>query len=215
VWFHALNLDLSVCPTGGEDSISNLHRSKMVASVRTYAYTGNDFRVDTWLDALRRGHTFSTTGPLLEFHVNGKIPGDSVKLPEGGGQLELVGSVASFAPLSKVVIYNNGKIVKDLGKPGPFKFTLDVKQSGWYLLYAEGAPHPDLDAAYPQAVTNAIRVYVGDQPIRDPESAAYFIRWIDKLQTMAEAWPGWRSDSEKRHVFAQFAEARQIYERLR
>jgi hypothetical protein len=29
---------------------------------------------------------------------------------------------------------------------------------------------------------------------------------------MAEAWPGWRSDREREHVFAQFDEARAIYE---
>ena len=31
---------------------------------------------------------------------------------------------------------------------------------------------------------------------------------------MAEAWPGWRSEGEKRHVFAQFETARGVYERL-
>ena len=34
----------------------------------------------------------------------------------------------------------------------------------------------------PQAGTNAIRVYVGDQKIRSRESAQYFIRWIDRLR---------------------------------
>jgi hypothetical protein len=28
---------------------------------------------------------------------------------------------------------------------------------------------------------------------------------------MAEAWPYWRSEKEKAHVFAQFEEARAIY----
>jgi hypothetical protein len=29
---------------------------------------------------------------------------------------------------------------------------------------------------------------------------------------MAEAWPGWRSEEEKEHMFAQFDEARRIYQ---
>jgi hypothetical protein len=50
--------------------------------------------------------------------------------------------------------------------------------------------------------------------IRNRASAEYFVRWIDKLQVMAEAWPGWRSQAEKDHVFAQFSEARKVYQRL-
>ena len=59
-----------------------------------------------------------------------------------------------------------------------------------------------------------IRVYVGDGKIRNRASAEYFFRWIDKLHIMAGAWPWRRSDWEKQHVFAQFEEARRVYERL-
>jgi hypothetical protein len=67
------------------------------------------------------------------------------------------------------------------------------------------------DPSYPQAVSNAIRVYVGDGKIRNRESAEYFIAWIDKLGKMAEADTGWRSQAEKDRVFAQFEKAKQVY----
>jgi TolB protein len=215
VWHHLLNNDFPITPTGGEDSISNLHRSKFVGSSRTYAYTGKTFTVEAWQDALRHGHTYFTTGPVLEFHLNGRIPGDAVRLPAGGGTVELEGSVSSFAPLSKVVIYNNGKIVKELPKNGGFKEKIQVSHSGWYALYAEGARDKRLDTHYPQASTNAIRVYVGDEKIHSTESAEYFIRWMDKLHTMAADWLWWRSEGEKKHVLAQIDQARAVYERLR
>ena len=31
---------------------------------------------------------------------------------------------------------------------------------------------------------------------------------------MAEEWPGWRSQKEKDHVYAQFEEAREIYRKF-
>jgi hypothetical protein len=31
---------------------------------------------------------------------------------------------------------------------------------------------------------------------------------------MTEKWPGWRSQAEKNHVYAQLDEARRIYQRL-
>ena len=71
-----------------------------------------------------------------------------------------------------------------------------------------------LDVRFPQAATNAIRVYVGDEKIRNRASAEYFMRWIDKLRSMADKWPWWRSQKERGHVFAQFDEARGVYQRL-
>jgi len=52
---------------------------------------------------------------------------------------------------------------------------------------------------------------VGGQPIRNPAAAEYGLRWIDNIQAQADAWPGWRSEAEKAHVFAQFEKARQVY----
>lgn len=82
-------------------------------------------------------------------------------------------------------------------------------------MQAEGPKnsHP-IDDGYPLGTTNPIRVYVGDQPIRNPESAWYFIRWMDRLIQLAEVHPGWRSQKEKDYVLGQFREARAIYERL-
>ena len=68
-----------------------------------------------------------------------------------------------------------------------------------------------LDTSYPLALTNPVWVTVGGAPVRSRSAADYALRWIDKLQAMAEEWPGWRSDAEKAHVYAQFDEARAIY----
>ena len=211
--FHAWNNDLRIAPVGGEDSISNLHWTKLVGSVRTYANTGAAHSIPAWLDALRAGRTFMSTGPLLQFRINDAIPGDSIKFGSGGGTLDIEAGAASIAPLSKVVIYRNGQVWKEVPQSG-LNESVRVTQSGWYALYAEGAPYTWLDAEYPQALTNAIRVYVGDEKIRSRESAEYFTRWIDKLRSMAEAWPWWRSDREKNHVFGQFDEARRKYAQL-
>jgi hypothetical protein len=214
VWHHALNNDLKVAPTGGEDSITNLHIGKLVGSVRTYAHTGREFGAGEWLEAVRRGETFFTSGPLLDFRVNGRLPGGEVRLPAGGGTVTLEGSVTSIVPLAKVALHHNGRELKQLPLTGAFRERVPVSESGWYSLYAEGPAHDWLDANYAQAATNAVRVYVGDAPIRSRASAEYFLRWIDKLQRMAGEWPGWRSEKEKVHVFAQFEEARQVYRRL-
>ncbi|MEE8148211.1 MAG: hypothetical protein V3T24_11445, partial [Longimicrobiales bacterium] len=72
-----------------------------------------------------------------------------------------------------------------------------------------------LDTSYAQAFTNPIWVIVDGEPIRSAEAADYGLRWVDKLQGMAEDWPGWRSQAEQDHVYGQFEQAREVYRRLR
>jgi TolB protein len=218
VWHHLLNNDLVLPPVGGEDSINNLHRYKMLGSWRAYVHVEEPLTVTSWLNTIRKGHTFVSSGPLIEFRVNGKQPGEVVRLPRAG-EVTLEGSVRSIVPLSKLVIHSGGRVVKEIplaadGRSARFSERLNVARSAWFALYTEGPASPWLDAEYPLAISNVVRVYVGDQKIRDRASAEYFMRWIDKVHARAEAWPWWRSQREKDHVYAQFDEARRVYERL-
>ncbi len=221
-WYATLNNGLRVMASGGEDSISNLHRSKLIGAFRTYVYTGaRGLDLDAWFEGLRRGNSFVTSGPLVELKVNGSRPGEEIKLPEGGGEVEVSGRVRSITPLVKVILVWNGEVLHEIPLTGDrrradFKKRLRVIGSGWYHLRAEGDPserHP-LDIRYAQALTNPIWVTVGEEPVRSRAAAEYSIEWIDKLEAMAAEWPGWRSQKEIDHVLAQFEEARQIYRRL-
>jgi hypothetical protein len=215
VWFRMLDNDFRIAPTGGEDSIVDLHNRKLIGSIRTYAYLGKDFSVEAWYDALRKGRTFFSTGPLLDFRVNGEQAGGSVRLPAGGGPVTVEGRVWSAGPLSKVTVYHKGGVLKQLpARAGAFRFDISAGDSDWLVLAAEGPFYEPFDADYLLAATNAVRVYVGGRKIRSRESAEYFIRWIDKLRTMTDQWPWWRSEAEKRHVHAQYDQARRVYQKL-
>jgi hypothetical protein len=219
VWHHLRNLDLPIAPVGGEDSITDLHIGKLIGSVRTYAFLGRERTVEAWLRAIRQGRTFMSTGPLLLLRIGGRGPGEEVRLPPEGGTVQIEAEVHSPAPLRKVVVYRNGQEFLEVplaagGRSGKLRRQVPVSESCWFSLYAEGDPHPAFDAAWLQAVTNAVRVYRGEQKIRRRASAEYFLRWIAKLQGMAKEWPWWRSEKERSHVLGQFEEARRIYERL-
>ncbi len=220
VWHHALNNGFRIPAVGGEDSISNLHRTAIVGQMRAYAYLGDGLSWDGWLDAIRGGRLFVTNGPLLELSVNDQMIGATVPLPPEGGTVRIKGTVQSIAPLDSAALVVGGETL-DLGldRSADFPFTferdLEITRSTWITLqaHANGAIHP-LDDVFQQATTNPIWVTVGDRPVRSATSAAYFIRWIDKLTAMAEAHPGWRSEREKEHVLGEFREARRVYERL-
>ncbi len=217
-WHHALNNGFRVPVTGGEDSISSLHRTRLVGATRGYFFLGRGgLSWENFMAALLKGRGFVTNGPLLEFQIGDSLPGDQIDLPEGGGTLPLRGEMNSIAPLDRLEIVGNGKVIDRIPLTGDrrrakFEKPIRVSASGWYTLqaFANSAAHP-IEDSRPMAATNPVYVSVGGRPIRSKESADYFVRWIDKLSQMARTFPGWRSETEKQHVLAQFAEARAVY----
>jgi len=219
MWGHALNNDIPLVPVGGEDSINDLHRLKTLGAVRTYVHLDGPLSASAWLEGLAKGRTFFSTGPLLDFRVNGRLPGDVIRLPAAGGAVTIEGTVWSLGRLSKVVVNHRRGVLREIpldaqGAAAHFKDSIQVTESDWFSLAAEGPQDPRLDATYLLAATNTVRVYVGDQKIRDRAAAEYFIRWIDKLREQTEKWPWWASQSEKEHVLAQYEEARRVYQRF-
>jgi hypothetical protein len=142
-------------------------------------------------------------------------------LPDSGGDVDIAVNVTSITPLQKVVLVQNGTIIADIPldadrRHARWRQQVPVSKSGWLHVRAEGLPADrfPLDAIYAQAFTNPVWTIVGDQPIRDRASAEYGIKWINMLRLMADAWPGWTSTEAKRQLFAEFDEARAVYERL-
>jgi hypothetical protein len=130
--------------------------------------------------------------------------------------------VFSVTPLEQAEIIFNGEVVASIPFTGDrtslsFERSFSPTEPGWYHVRvngAEGESFP-MDISWVQAATNPIWVNLDGQEVRSVAAADYALAWIDKLQTMAEAWPDWRSQAEKDHVFAQFDEARAVYRERR
>ena len=216
VWSNGLR----VTAVGGEDSISSLHATPLVGSMRTYVSTpGGALTMDGWFQGLREGRAYVSSGPLMDFSVEGEGPGGDVSMSQGG-TVSIDARIWSITPLVRAELVWNGQVVRTYDFEGDRKQLviqdqLDVGGSGWVHLRVEGDPEErwPLDARYAQAFTNPVWIQVAGRPVRSAEAAEYAVRWIDKLQAMAEEWPGWRSQREKDHVYAQFEEAREIYRR--
>ena len=203
---------------GGEDSISNLHTTPLVGSVRTYVHVpNNELTMESWLDGMKNGHAFMSNGPLVQFEVNGQIPGQTVSISSGQSVVTSL-EVKSITPLVKAEIVFNGAVVASIPLTGTrtslsFERSFRPDQSGWYHVRVNGDQGESfpMDIPWVQAATNPVWVEVDGAPVRSVEAADYALAWIDKLQLMAEIWPYWRSDAEKEHVYGQFDEARDVY----
>jgi len=226
VWHHALNNGFHIPAVGGEDAISDLHRTAIVGQMRAYAHMPEGLSWEGWVSAIRRGEMFVTNGPLLSLSVNGERIGSSVQLPEGGGTVRVSGSVHAFAPIEAPQLLIGGRAIAlqaemeaaeetyedSLYLRVTFSRDIRVTRSDWITLqaFSNEAYHP-IDDIFLQSTTNPVWVLVGEDPVRSSESAEYFIHWIDRLTAMAEVHPGWRTEAEKEHVLGEFQEARQVY----
>jgi hypothetical protein len=214
--FHAWNNDFRLAPIGGEDALANMQDYRPVGIIRTYAQLGPQVTPKAWVNAIKQGHTFMSNGPLVTFTVNGKPPGESLSFPEAGKhEVQLEGAVWSCTPVRKAMVYHNGILWKEFHPSGDrfavqFSERASVEGSGWFALVAE-ADDPDAPEVFSQAVTNCVRVYAGQQKIRNAESAAYFIQWVEKLRAMTEDLSLWRTPAERQHVHAQFDRAVAVY----
>jgi hypothetical protein len=218
--FHAWNNDFRITPVGGEDALANMQDYRPVGIIRTYAQFAGDLTPRAWVDAIKKGHTFVSSGPVVTFTVNGKPPGESVYLP-GNGKHEILleGAVWSNTPVRKALLYHNGTLWKEIQPSGDrfaiqFSERADVAGSGWFALVAE-ADDPDAREMFAQAVTDCVRVYLGQQKIRDAASAEYFLAWIEKLRGMTKDLSLWRTPAERERVFAQFDRAAAVYRERR
>jgi hypothetical protein len=79
LYYEFLNLGYPLTASAGSD----LPWGGSIGEVRVYAQLGKkNFSADNWFEAFGKGHTFVSSGPMLELDVEGALPGDTVELDE-------------------------------------------------------------------------------------------------------------------------------------
>jgi hypothetical protein len=193
--YRLLNCGYRVAVVGGTDKMS---AGMPVGNVRTYAYTGDDdLTFESWARAVRAGRTYTTSGPLMRFSVEGRQPGDEIALPTGGGTLHVEAEVTSLTgPVNQLEIVLNGRVVaEEASGPGARTLKLSapisVPGSGW--LAARCVSESKAWSVWPQHIaahTSAVYVKAGGADLFDNPTAEYLITtmeggldWLDTLAT--------------------------------
>src|SRR5262245_57245202 len=78
VWYDVLNAGFRMTATAGTDYPSY---DSVPGQERFYVQAPRPFTYEGWLDGVRRGRTFVTNGPVLDFRVNGQSIGGEIALP--------------------------------------------------------------------------------------------------------------------------------------
>ncbi len=223
VWYRLLNLGYRIPAGAGTDAMANFASLRgPVGMNRVYAWVPEwPLNVELWYEALKKGRTFVTNGPLLEFTLGGKRIGDEVKFDGPQAAVPFTAKLHSIVPVDHLEVVCNGRAVQSVELDGArdsadVKGTIPLEESGWCVLRASSdkAEYPVLDN-YVYATTSPIYLTVGGKPPHSPEDAKYFSAWIDRVIDATSHSPDWNSPEEKERVLQRLSEAKQIFEAKR
>jgi len=144
IWYDLLALGFRVAPTAGTDYPCG--GQMLPGHERFYTKVDGPLTYAEWLENVRRGRTFVTTGPIVEFRVDGQDIGSEVVLDEPS-TVKIVGSVV-FDPkrddLVAVELLQNGDVVERFSRlEGAAKIEFEVErrvdESSWFAVRGYGS----------------------------------------------------------------------------
>jgi Tol biopolymer transport system component len=220
VWYRLLNCGFRIPAGAGTDAMTNYASLRgPVGMNRVYVHSGTALDHPSWMRAIKAGHTFATNGPLLSLSVNGREPGDEIKLSLGSHTVSVRAVMHSIVPVEHLELVQNGKVVATVPMSGDRRSAsatvhVPIDKSGWITLraWSEHATPPVLDI-YPFATTSPVYLTIAGIPPRSPEDARFFIDWVDRLREGAERHGGYNNAAEKTSVLALIARARAEFEK--
>lgn len=177
MYYRFLNAGFRLPATGGSDDFGNSWNGAPPGTSRTYAKAPGPFTFRAWLDAIKAGRTFCTTGPLLFLSVGGHEPSDEIDT-KGPTEFQVRMDVASIAPLEKVDILVNGEVAKSIpvkGREGRYTLTETVKlvASGWIAARALGPSDITVADDYAFAQTSPVYVVSNGKPFVSAKDAKF------------------------------------------
>lgn len=218
LWYRLLNCGFRLTGSAGTDTFLNRINSRLPGGDRVYVQLDGKLTYGGWIDGVRAGRTFVTNGPMLRLEVEGSGVGDTVKLPRPD-RVTVAASLAAQFPLERFELVHNGQVIKSVtleanARKAELNMEVDVPTNGWLAVRASGPGHPDHPLGTQYAHTSPVYLEVRDRPFDASQDAAYFLKWIDRLQLDVRVRNRIPSAGLRRHVEQQLDAARSVYRRL-
>jgi hypothetical protein len=180
---------------------------------RVYVKPRGKFSYDEWFRALKEGRSFATNGPMLFLTVDGKEPGDTLRLPDKTVRsVKIHVEASSVNPMDRLEVLFKGKAIRTVTGAGRLTadFTASVGETGWFAARAFEKPDRTIRFAH----TSPVYVeFSGDHGIVG-QDVQFFIDWIDREMTFYKYATGFREPRHRDAMLAMFSSARKIFVEL-
>ena len=203
-YYHFLDLGYKLTALAGSDfpwcgdkpvfAVDGKVRVSRIGNVRYYTYLGKEFSYKLWKNKTKQGHTFVSSGPMIDFKVNGHIPGDLVDLKKASTltiEARAYGHTEQV-PLSKLEIIAHGEVIAsvtpDARDQSHDKMSIDlelpVEKGLWIAAVGYAGPGQS-------AHTTPVYVTVGKGGFHNPKTYADYLalneKYLDELEAELEA----------------------------
>lgn len=222
VYYKLLNSGIRIAATGGTDNFSDVWYDPSGGATRTYARIEKpgSFNFEDWLSAVKDGRTFASSGPLLFLSVNGKQPGDEIRLSEEQStSFSVKIDVSSISPLDKIEILVNGNVAKTwaLAEGGPnwsFDTAIEAPAGGWIAARAIGPSSRYVGDAFAFAQTSPVYIVRNGNTYTSVADASFLLQSVEELWRRVAARNSWFNDAQKNTYRRYVDKARSYYENV-
>lgn len=185
LYYKFLNLGFRLAASAGSDT----PYGSSVGEVRVYVYLGErPFDPDAWFDGLKAGKTFVTNGPMIDFSMDGVLPGGEIVSAENRTltlKVKAWGLRGQSAP-KRLMVVRNGKCIEESVSDDPERTELfltksvEVGYGGWFAIHVLGHDGSAAHTTPIYVVRNGFRTW-------SIEEAPGLIQWCKQiLQEMDE-----------------------------
>lgn len=228
-FYRMLDLGFPVTATAGSDfpwcghdhGNGPAEHSAQIGNARFYTYIPSPFSHAAWLSGVAAGHTFATSGPILDFSVNKALPGTRLNVKKGDKLIitaEAFGHAAQV-PLEALELVAHGQVIRrvtkqDAGQSSDhlsIKLELNNVQRGvWIAARCYGNSN---QAAH----TTPVYISVDGGGFHNPETVGkYLVQCEQYLQELEQELdthhdaPDFRAWYYKKGLKTRIAETRQV-----
>jgi hypothetical protein len=142
--------DFPWCGKGPRFGVEGAKWNAQIGNARFYTYLEDDFSFEKWKENFKAGHTFVSSGPVLDLKINGKLPGDDLYISKGE---EITISAEAFGhkdqiPLQNLEIIGHGETLRSVSLENPgqspehllLKMNLKVDTGIWIAAKCTAGP---------------------------------------------------------------------------
>jgi hypothetical protein len=218
LWYRLLNCGFRVPATAGTDVFLNRIGSNLPGGDRVYVNVDGGLNYKRWIDGLKAGRSFVTSGPMLTFTADGREPGAVLKVGRKP-RIRVKATARTLFPLAKAELVHNGKVIATAKLAGDRlmaaldqEVTLD--SGGWLAFRADGPGTSDTATSSLNAHTNPVYVEAGGEVFRSAAEARAFLKWIDQFEILLRARNRFPTAKLRERAQEQIESARLVYARI-
>jgi len=210
LWYRLLNCGIRLPVSTGTDWF-------VCSNNRVYVQTGGDFSYASWIEGMKSGRTFITSGPAVDLTVDGEPIGATLER-SGGGEMQAEVTFRSHYPVGAAEIVVNGAVAHRQSWPegrrdGAVRCGVNLQGEGWIAARLWGQARDSFGHAV-YAHTSPIYVRGGCKPAERDEAARYYLDSIDASLQWVDTIGRYNSDSQRDEVRDLFKQGREVFAQL-